>query len=176
MGILVSFLSCQKDTDKACPYLNTTEKHVNDLGVPIQTCGEAFKDSVIISETQGLIDSDGTDFGGLTTTVNGFLKIYNDYQYVYFETIELRYDDFQIFSYDESTEYDAEFLNDRRFRVSIQELGGSKLLKIKYVSDYTQMLLYGDEVYSLYSYVSRNITKSNSFFTYKISPCCNPDE
>ncbi|MNT01685.1 hypothetical protein D3C72_1361610 [compost metagenome] len=176
MGILVSFLSCQKDADKACPYLNTTEKHVNDLGVPIQTCGEAIKDSVVISETQGLIDSDGTDFGGLTTTSNGFLTIYNDYQYVYFETIELRRSDIQILSYDETIEYQPEYQSDRMWKISIQELGGVNLLKIKYLSDYSQWLIYGDEVYSLYSYVSRNVTRFNSSFTYKISPCCNPNE
>lgn len=40
MGILLGFLSCQKDSDKACPHLATIESLTSPVGEPIETCDE----------------------------------------------------------------------------------------------------------------------------------------
>ncbi|MNS56962.1 hypothetical protein D3C72_898370 [compost metagenome] len=183
MGILLSFLSCQKDADKPCPYLNATEKHVNDLGVPIQTCGEeliipyGYYSSYSVPEDHPFDDIDTYGYPIDGYTFYGKFVVYNDSKYLYVKVLDdpgWYFDDdidFEVFVYPEGVVQDT-----KKYTSNV-----NLILKIP-LSDFNPNVklivepkLLVDNIY-LGPYIVYWNLFSPTQVPYKVFPCCETTE
>ena len=185
MGVLVSFLSCQKDTDKACPYLNTTEKHVNDLGVPIQTCGETVTVIYGMMSTCSTGEPNGDFPWGDTYYEQGTIKIYNDNSYLYIQLFDknknqsfnMRVIPSSASGLDSQSIKKYEYSSDNSLiKIPLSEFPVGDSLRIINWWGYYVPSTGGDE-YCVYSafFHEKDLNFLN-FITYNVSPCCETNE
>ena len=198
MGILVSFLSCQKDSDK-CPYLNTAEKHVNDLGVPIQTCGNEKVVKLGLEKVWFWAPS-SIEFDPVTKY--GEVSIFHDSNYLYIKSADTSgVDNYKLYVGPEN------LLNDPNasitpylhaddvsvYKIPISAFSPNETVAIMFYKEYGGSM----EAPDGYSYPTENLIRfygnlpdvkfaRNSgvrsvwndayYVLYKITPCCNPNE
>ncbi|AFD06024.1 hypothetical protein [Solitalea canadensis] len=198
MGVLVSFLSCQKDADKACPYLNTSEKHVNDLGVPIQTCGEELMAPVSklvrIYDGNKYIDESFDEKWG-------YVKIYMDEDYLYIQpdnNVGIIYDNHYFvgpeskllidpFTFTPPTPY---WYHDpgNGVKVPLSKFKNNEVVAISVRYYIVSMNDYNTSHYYTFSGFNTKVCRmepdaygregsyEHRYFLYKIVKCCNPAE
>lgn len=193
MVAVVCLLSCQKDTDQGCPYVNTSsDKQLNEIKLANPVCGEIFKDSLYISLSSWTFDSpvpiSGYDSFEHDFSPNGSngdkheLILFHDYQYLYisfhpdyYRNLAFRLTSGTVVYFDNADIVTID--GNQIWRISLNRFLPNEIIKLRYIQSTEYSLYYHDLVLDMYvmNAYTTDVT-SDKEITYKLTPCCNPNE